>query len=69
MSKEKKTTLEIITADNGVTIHIKIGNKVIASRVFFQIPGKPYLNRWINKCKRKYKETEFRKNNPIVKIN
>ncbi len=50
-----KKTIEILTADNGCTINIKVGNKILESRVFVGtkednntgIPSKEYLNNWI----------------------
>ncbi len=69
MPPKKRTSIEVICADNGCLIHILIGRKVLSSRVFFKIPVKFYIESWLEEVTEKYKKDEYKRNNPILKVN
>lgn len=51
-----KTSLNIEVIDNGYLMEVFIGRSKIGSKFFNQIPHKTVLNRFIENCKREFKE-------------
>jgi len=51
-----KTKINIEVIDNGVLMEVFIGRSKISSKFFKEIPDKFVLNRYIENCKREFKE-------------